>query len=351
MKVELAKQLKTKPLTKDLVFGKFFTDHMFEMNYKDGKWDEGKIVPYAPMMLDPATTAIHYGQGIFEGMKAYKNSDGKITTFRAKDNFARMNRSCEIMCMPKFDEEKALFALQELLKIEKDWIPTDPGTALYIRPFLFGTDPALGVHASHTYKFVIILCPVGAYYKNGLMPTKIRVEEFFVRACIGGTGEAKCMGNYGASLRAGEFAARDGYDQVLWLDGKDKKYIEEVGSMNIFFVIDGEVITPALTGSILHGVTRKSSVELLTKYGYKVSERKISIDEVETAAKSGKLTECFGTGTAAVVSPVGLLNYKGKNYEINGQKMGEVTAFLYDRLTGIQTGKYPDEFGWIQEVG
>lgn len=350
MNITLTKNKKQKPDFSKLGFGKYFTDHMLIMKYQDNAWGEPEIVPYDGFTLDPATSCLHYAQGIFEGAKAYKTADGDITVFRIDENFKRMNRSAERLCMPTFDSQKVIDALFELLKIEKEWIPVATGTALYIRPTMIAVDPVLGVHASHTYLLYIILSPVGAYYANGLQPTKILVEDTYVRACIGGTGEAKCMGNYACSLLAGELAVKKGYDQVLWLDGKEQKYVEEVGSMNMFFVIDGEVVTPALVGSILPGITRKSSIEVLKKYGYKVSERRISIDEVVEAYDNGKLDEAFGTGTAAVISPVGTITYKGKDMIINDNKMGKITEFLYDRITGIQNGKYADEFNWITEV-
>ncbi len=350
MKTTLTKNPKVKPDFSNLGFGKYFSDHMIVMDYDNGKWGEPEIVPYGEFGLSPATTCLHYAQGIFEGCKAYKTAEGKITLFRPEENFKRMNKSAERLCMPTFDGDKMLEALKEILVIEKDWIPSDEGKALYVRPTMIGTDPALGVHASHKYKFFIILSPVGAYYANGLTPTKIYIEDVYVRAAIGGTGEAKCMGNYAASLKAGEEANRKGFDQVLWLDAAERKYAEEVGSMNIFFVIDGVVVTPALNGSILPGITRKSSIEVLRDMGYTVEERKISVDEITKAYEEGKLNECFGTGTAAVISPVGQLTYKGKDMIVNGGKMGEITEKLYDRMTGIQTGRYEDKFGWVVKV-
>ena len=350
MKITLAKELKQKPDFSKLGFGKYFTDHMLVMDYENGAWKEPEIVPYAPFQIAPATNILHYAQGIFEGAKAYKNGEGKITVFRIDDNFTRMNKSATRLCMQNFDAKVVKEALFELIKIEKDWIPTNPGTALYIRPTLIANEEVLGVHASKKYRFFIILSPVGAYYANGLQPTKILVEENYVRACIGGTGEAKCMGNYAASLMGGELANAKGYDQALWLDGKEHKYVEEVGSMNMFFVIGDEVVTPALVGSILDGITRRSCIEVLKKYGYKISERRISMDEIVEAYENGQLKESFGSGTAAVISPVGLISYRGKDMLINNGKMGEITSFLYDKITGIQSERYEDEFGWVTEI-
>lgn len=350
MKITLTKNKKEKPDFTKLGFGKYFTDHMLIMNYHDGSWDEPEIVPYADFNLAPCTNVLHYGQGIFDGLKAYKTKEGKITMFRAYDNLNRINKSAERLCMPTIDVEKVMEGLKELLVIEQDWIPTAPGTALYIRPTMIANDKALGVHAAHNYIFYIILSPVGSYYAHGLAPTKIIIEEEYVRAPIGGTGEAKCMGNYAASLLAGEIANKKGYDQVLWLDGKEHKYVEEVGAMNIFFVIDGVVITPALVGSILHGVTRRSVIEVLTKDGYKVEERRISVDEVVKAQREGRLNEVFGSGTAAVISPVGVLNFRGEDLVINNNEMGEITHHAYARITSIQNGSAPDEFGWVIKV-
>lgn len=350
MKITLTKNPKQKPDFSNLGFGKYFTDHMLVMDYADGKWGEMEIIPYDTFSLSPSTTVLHYAQGIFEGCKAYKNAEGKITLFRPEENFKRFNRSAERLCMPTVDEDAVLEGLKKLIEIESDWIPTDIGKALYVRPTMIGTDPALGVHASHSYKFFIILSPVGAYYAHGLTPTKIYIEDQYVRAAIGGTGEAKCMGNYAASLKAGEEANAKGFDQVLWLDAKDRKYAEEVGSMNIFFVIDGVVVTPMLNGSILPGITRKSAIEVLKDMGYKVEERKVSVDELIEAYECGKLNECFGTGTAAVISPVGQLTYKGRDMIVNGGKMGDITTKLYDAITGIQVGKYADKFGWVVKV-
>jgi len=352
MKITLTKTPKTKPDFSKLGFGKYFTDHMIVMDYiaDKGGWQEIEIIPYEDFKLEPSTTVLHYAQGIFEGGKAYRTDDGKITVFRTDENFARMNKSAARLCMPQLPTEDVISALFELLKIDAEWIPTAPGTALYIRPTMIGTDNALGVHASHDYKFFIILSPVGAYYAHGLAPTKIYIEDFYVRAAIGGTGEAKCMGNYAASLKAGETAKQRGFDQVLWLDAAEKKYVEEVGSMNMFFVIDGVVVTPSLNGSILPGITRKSAIQVLKDAGYKVEERRVSVDELIAAYAAGKLEEAFGTGTAAVISPVGQISYKDKDMIINGNEMGEVTKFLYDRITGIQTGRYADKYGWVRKV-
>ncbi len=344
--------LKEKPKEGEaLGFGRYFTDYMFTMKYTKGKgWHDAKIEPNVPQPFDLATSVLHYAQGIFEGMKAFIQPDGSIAVFRPYENWARMNRSADRMCIPRFPEEVAEEGLEALLKLEKDWIPTAPGTALYIRPTIVATKVALGVHASTEYLFFIILSPVGSYYAHGLEPVKLIVEDFYSRSSLGGTGEAKCLGNYAASIKAGEIAEEKGFDQALWLDSAEKKYVEEVGSMNMFFVIGGEVVTPALTGSILPGITRKSCLQILREKGYAVAERRISIDEVAEAAKSGALSEAFGTGTAAVISPVGLIRYKDVDYTVNGGKMGEITRMLYDTITGIQYGKLPDPHGWRKAV-
>ena len=351
MQIISAEKLKEKPADQSkLGFGKIFTDYMLTMRYKNGAWDEPRIEPYGPVAFDLATTVFHYAQGIFEGLKAFRNEAGEVRVFRPEENFKRMNRSAERMCIPQIDEKKVLEGMYELLRLEKDWIPTAPGTALYIRPSIIATNVALGVHASSEYLFFIILSPVGSYYAHGLAPTRLLVEDYYTRATVGGTGEAKCIANYAVSLKAGEEAEKKGFDQVLWLDANEKKYVEEVGSMNMFFVIDGEVVTPELVGSILPGITRKSSIELLRAHGYKVSERRVSIDEVIEAQKNGKLNEAFGTGTAAVISPVGMMEYKGTDYVVNGGEMGEITKWLYDTITGIQTGRLPDPFGWVVKL-
>ena len=352
MKIIKRETLKQKPSPDaELGFGHYFTDYMFTMKYTQSEgWHDPMIEPNEPQRFDLGTSIFHYAQGIFEGMKAFIQPDGSIAVFRPEENWARMNRSAERMCIPQFPADVVEEGLEELLKLEKDWIPTKPGTALYIRPTIVATRVMLGVHASTEYLFFIILSPVGSYYAHGLEPTKLLVEDFYVRSAIGGTGEAKCLGNYAASMKAGEEAEKKGFDQVLWLDAKDKKYVEEVGSMNMFFVIKGEVVTPALVGSILPGITRKSCLQVLRDKGYPVSERRISIDEVVEASENGTLDEAFGTGTAAVISPVGLIRYKDKDYVINGGKMGEITKMLYDTITGIQYGKLEDVYGWRKSV-
>lgn len=337
---------KQKPQGK-LGFGKIFTDHMFVMEYHNGQWGNARIQPYAPFTLDPSTSVFHYGQAVFEGTKAYKNDKGEIRLFRPRNNFERMNESDARICIPPIDVDFVLGALKQLVLLEKDWIPTGEGESLYIRPTVIATETALGVHAAHDYIFFIILSPSGAYYAHGLEPVKLYVEEHYVRAARGGTGHHKVVGNYAASLKAGEKAAGLGYDQVMWLDAKEHKYVEEVGSMNIFFVLDGKVVTPALLGSILPGITRRSVIELLRSRGVEVEEKEVAIADIIEGAKNGKLTEVFGTGTAAVISPVGTIGYGDKDYLVGGGKMGEITRSVYDELTGIQTGKREDPFGWV----
>lgn len=342
-------QPKPKPDQSKLGFGTHFTDYMFNMDYtSDLGWHNPRIEPYAPFVLDPATMVLHYGQGIFEGMKAYRTGSGDVQLFRPRDNFKRLNYSARHLCMPEIEVDLALKALKELLRIEKDWVPSAPGTSLYIRPTMIATDPFLGVRASNTYRFYIMLSPVGAYYAEGFNPVKIMVTREHVRAVRGGVGDTKTMGNYAASLLAGQKAAQAGYTQVLWLDGIEQKYVEEVGSMNIFFDIDNELITPELSGSILPGITRDSVLQLARKWGLTVSERKIAIDEVMDAHQAGTLTEVFGSGTAAVISPVGVLRYEDKIIEIGDGKVGPMAQRFFEALTDIQYGRAEDELGWIE---
>lgn len=352
IRVELTKNPKEKPQDQSkLGFGNYYTDHMFLMNYDEGQgWHDPRIVPYAPIALDPAAMCLHYGQEVFEGLKAYRTADGRILLFRPDRNMARLNVSNDRLCIPPIDEEFAIEAIKKLVLVDKDWIPTEEGTSLYIRPFIFAVDAHVGVHPAHHLIFAIILSPVGAYYPEGLNPVKIYVEDEYVRAVKGGMGFTKTGGNYAASLKAQAEAEKKGYTQVLWLDGVERKYIEEVGTMNVFFVIDDEVITPELRGSILSGVTRMSCIDILRSWGMKVSERKLSIEEVAKAAEEGRLKEAFGSGTAAVISPIGELRWGDDVMVINDGKIGEISAKLYDNLTGIQWGKLPDEFGWTVEV-
>ncbi len=342
---------KEKPAADTLGFGKYFTDHMFIMDYTEGEgWHDARIIPFGPLSLHPASTVLHYGSEIFEGLKAYRRADGKVQLFRPMENIRRMNNSAERMCLPPIPEDMALEALTEFVKTEQEWTPSAPGTSLYLRPFMFGNDESLGVHAVHNATYVIIASPVGSYYKEGINPVKIMIESEDVRAVRGGTGEAKCGGNYAASNRAGKRAEEKGYSQVLWLDGVHRKYIEEVGAMNVMFKIAGEIVTPALSGSILPGITRKSIIEVLKGKGYTVSERLLSIDELKEAMANGTLEEAWGCGTAAVVSPIGELSYEGVQYAVNGGAIGAVTQMLYDTLTGIQWGKIDDPYGWTVQL-
>ena len=351
LSITKTEQPKPKPDETKLGFGTFLTDHMFNMDYNPDKgWHNPRIEPYAPLEMDPATMVLHYGQGVFEGLKAYRTDSGEIQLFRPKDNFKRLNRSNRLLCIPEFDETLALDALKQLLTVEKDWVPHAPETSLYIRPTIIATDPFLGVRASFTYRFFIILSPVGAYYAEGFNPVKIWVTRDHVRAVRGGVGEAKTLGNYAASLYAGDRAHREGYTQVLWLDGVEQNYVEEVGSMNIFFVIDDEIVTPMLNGSILPGITRDSVIQLAKMWNVKVSERQIRIDEVMDAHASGRLTEIFGSGTAAVISPVGELKYGDKVITVGDGKVGPMANKLYRAIVDIQYGKAEDPLGWIEKV-
>ncbi len=334
-----------------LGFGHVFTDHMFEMDYTEGiGWHDARVIPFENISLSPAAMVFHYGQEMFEGMKAYKGEDGSTYLFRPDMNAKRTNETNKRLCIPLIPEEDFVQAVEAVVKVDEDWIPTDEGTSLYIRPFIIATDEFLGVAPSKTYKFIIILSPSGAYYASGLAPVGIWIEDEYVRAVKGGMGFAKTGGNYAASLIAQVKAHDSGFSQVLWLDGVERKYIEEVGAMNIFFKINGKVVTPALNGSILPGVTRNSVIAVCKHWGYDVEERKVSVEELVNAAQTGELEEVFGTGTAAVVSPVGKLRYKDDVMTIGGGEIGELTQKLYDEITGIQWGKRDDPFGWRIKV-
>ncbi len=352
IRVERAKTLKPKPVDSDrLGFGNIFTDHMFMMNYDEGQgWHDPRIVPYGPLSLDPAAMCLHYGQEVFEGLKAYRAPDGRVLLFRPDKNMARLNVSNDRLCIPLIDEELGVEAIKKLVAMEQDWIPDGPDTALYIRPFIISVDPHLGVHPAHHLVFLIILSPVGCYYPEGLNPVKIYVERKYVRAVRGGMGFTKTAGNYAASLKAQEVAEEQGFTQVLWLDGVERKYIEEVGTMNVFFKINGEVVTPALQGSILGGITRMSCIEILRSWGVPVCERRLSLQEVIDAAENGTLEEAFGTGTAAVISPIGELKVDEEIITINRGQIGPMAQKLYDTLTDVQNGRAPDTFGWTVTV-
>lgn len=354
MNITINKTANPKPLpTEDnpLTFGTIFTDHMFVMDYETGKgWHNPRIEEYAPISLEPSAMVFHYGQEMFEGLKAYRTEDGRILLFRPDKNIERANNTNRRICIPEIPAEDFLQAIKEVVRVDQAWIPTKPGTSLYIRPFVIATDPFLGVRPSNTYKFMIILSPVGAYYPEGLDPVKIWIEDEYVRAVRGGIGEAKVGANYVASLKAQVKAHDEGYSQVLWLDGVERKYIEEVGAMNIFFKINGTVVTPVLNGSILPGVTRNSCIELCKTWGLPVEERKVSVDELIAAAKDGSLEEVWGSGTAAVISPVGHLRYGDEVMQIQDGGIGEISQKLYDTVTGIQLGKIDGPEGWVVEV-
>lgn len=352
IKITKAATLKAKPEDESkLGFGQIFTDHMFVMDYTEGKgWHDARIVPYAPFSLDPACVVFHYAQEIFEGMKAYRTADNKIQLFRPDCNAKRMQDSADRLCIPQIPVDDYIEAVKTLVRVEKDWVPHSDGASLYIRPFVFANDVTLGVHASKHYIFCIICSPSGAYYAEGINPVKIYVEDDYIRAAPGLTGFTKCGGNYAASIKAGDLAEKAGYSQVLWLDGVEKKYVEEVGSMNILFKIDGEIYTAPCVGTVLPGVTRRSIIELCKDWGYTVHEERLAIADIMQASKDGKLEEVFGCGTAAVVSPVKELKWKDEVAYIGEGKIGPLTQKLYDTMTGMQWGKIPDDKGWIVPV-
>lgn len=351
LEITLSKTKKEKPQADQLEFGKVFTDHMFIMDYMQGQgWYNPRIVPYQPITLEPSSMIFHYGQSVFEGLKAYLTDQDEVILFRPEKNFERLNRSNDRLCIPEIDVEFALTALKQLISVDREWIPQAEGTSLYIRPFVIATEPYLGVSVSDRYQFIIIMSPVGSYYKEGIHPVKIAVETEYTRTVRGGTGEAKTGGNYASSLKAQEVSEKLGYSQVLWLDGVEKKYIEEVGSMNVFFKINGEVVTPALNGSILQGVTRASIIELLQYWKIPVVERQISMKEVYDAYQAGQLEEAFGTGTAAVISPIGEFLWNDEKLIVNNGETGELSKKVYDTLTGIQSGKLADPLGWVTKL-
>jgi len=351
IKFEKRNDLKTKPDQTALGFGKYMADYMFVCDWdREIGWHDARIVPEGPIEIDPACMVLHYAQETFEGLKAYRTDDGKIQLFRPEMNAARMIRSNERLCMPGFPVEDFVEAVKAVVKANIDWVPSEPNTSLYIRPFMFATENALGVHMAKAYKFMILCSPVGAYYASGLDPVKIYVEDELVRAVAGGTGFTKCGGNYAGSIAGQVKAEKLGYEQVLWLDGNERKYVEEVGSMNIMFKIDDEIWTAPIEGTVLPGVTRDSMLHILRDWGYTVREERLAIDDLMKAGKEGRLKEVFGTGTAAVISPVGELRYKDDVVVINDMKTGELTQKLYDTLTGIQWGKLEDKYNWTVEV-
>ncbi|MBR3741762.1 MAG: branched-chain amino acid aminotransferase [Clostridia bacterium] len=351
IKMNLTTAPKAKPDWNNLGFGKIFTDHMFIMDWdSENGWHDARIEPFGPLVLHPAATVFHYGAEIFEGLKAYRRPDGDVQLFRPWENIKRLNASAERLSLPQVDEAFTLDALKKFVALEKDWVPSLPGTSLYLRPFLFGNDETLGVHTIHHAKYVVIASPVGAYYAEGLNPVKIMIETQDVRAVRGGTGYTKCGGNYAASMRAGDRAAAEGYSQVLWLDGVERKYIEEVGAMNVMFLINGVVVTPQLTGSILPGITRKSCIELLREMGYTVEERLLSVEELSQALRDGALEEAWGCGTAAVISPIGELRMGQAHYQVADGGIGKLSQKLYDTLTSIQWGTAPDTHQWTCKV-
>ena len=351
IKVNKTNEKKIKPPPSDMIFGKNFSDHMFLMDYNEKYgWHNARIEPYGALSFEPSAMVFHYGQELFEGLKAYKTKTGEVQLFRPRKNIERMNLTNERLCIPTIDPDNALEAIKSIVKFDIDWVPEETDYSLYIRPFIIATDPFIGVRPSSSYLFCIILSPVGAYYPEGINPVKIYVETEYVRAVKGGIGFVKAGANYAASLKAQAKAKDLGYTQVLWLDGVERKYIDEVGTMNVFFIIDNKVITPSLEGSILPGVTRDSCIQLLKDWGYAVEERRLALSEIVDAAKENKLNEAFGTGTAAVISPIGLLNNSGNVIEINNGEIGPVAQKLYDTITGIQYGGIADTRNWIEKI-
>jgi len=351
IRIQKTTSKKERPKDKDLAFGTVFTDHMFVVNFEEEKgWYDPRVEPYAPLPLDPATAVLHYGQSLFEGLKAFRGKDGRIRLFRPDKHVARLNRTAHRMCIPAIDPELILKSWTTLIDVDREWVPSAVGTSLYIRPTVIASEPFLGVRPARQYLYYVILSPVGPYYPEGLAPTRIKVIDTYVRAVAGGLGEAKTSANYAASLYAAEEAKHEGFTQVLWLDGVEHKYIEEVGTSNIMLRIGDEVITPPLAGTILAGVTRDSALALLKSWGVRVSERAITIDEVVAAADNDTLHEVWATGTAAVISPVGELAYKGRRLVVNQGRIGDMAQKLYDTIVAIQYGAAPDPHGWTVVV-
>jgi branched-chain amino acid aminotransferase len=351
IRISQASVKKTKPRDSDLTFGTVFTDHMFVMDFQEEKgWYDPRIEPYGPITLDPAAAVLHYAQAVFDGLKAFRGRDGAVRLFRPQKHVERLVQSSQRLCIPPLDPELALKSLVTLVGMEKDWVPSTVGTSLYVRPTIIASEPFLGVRPAKSYIYYVILSPVGAYYPEGINPVKILVVDKYVRAVEGGVGGAKTGVNYAASLYAAEEAKHAGFTQVLWLDGRERKYIDEVGTMNIMLKLGDEVVTPPLSGTILAGVTRDSALTLMRDWGLRVSERPVTIDEVASAARKGTLQEVWGTGTAAVISPVGELAYQGERIVVNEGKIGKLTQRLYDAIVGIQYGTAPDTRGWTVPV-
>lgn len=351
IRIKVADQRKPKPEDDSLKFGEVFTDHMFVMDFEESKgWHDPRIVPFGPLPISPAATALHYGQTIFEGLKAYRTEDDRALLFRPRDNARRLNASARRLCMPEVEEETFVHAIETLVNFERDWIPSAEGTSLYIRPLMFATEEHLALKPAARYTFAIILSPVGSYYPRGIAPTKIFVETEEVRSAPGGVGAAKTGGNYARCLDAEVRASEMGYDQVLWLDGREREYVEEVGAMNVFFRLGDTLVTPPLTGTILPGITRDSVLTVLEDWKVPTEERRIALSEILEAHEQGTLREAFGAGTAAVISPIGQLRLNDRDMEINSGRMGEITSRLYETLTGIQTGQLEDKFGWTVEI-
>jgi len=351
IRIERTSTPRPRPNETELGFGKYFTDHMLLVEFEQGRgWHSPRIVPYGPLHLDPAAAVLHYGQELFEGMKAFRGADGRVRLFRPDRNCVRMNDGAGRICMPEIDPKWMEELVTELVRVDEDWVPRAPGTALYIRPTMIATEGFLGVRPAHKYLFYVILSPVGAYFSGGMEPVKIWVEPKYVRAARGGLGAIKTGANYAASLLAAEQAKKAGYAQVLWLDAAEHRWFEEVGTMNLFVKIGDEIATAPLGGSILPGVTRDTVIQLLRDWGMKVNERPVSIEEVATASSRGDLAEIFGTGTAAVISPVKELAFRGESFTVGNGAIGPVARRLYDTITGIQAGTLPDPHGWVRTI-
>lgn len=350
LKIDIERTSKSRlPQTdfENLPFGKVYTDHMFMADYRDGEWKNLRIIPYGHIPMSPATPALHYGQSIFEGMKGYASSSGDVLVFRPLDNLKRLNISADRMCMPALPEDIFMDSLTTLLDLDRKWVPKNEGSSLYIRPFMFSADEYIGIRPSIDFTFMIILCPVGAYYST---PVKVKIETHYTRAVEGGTGYAKAGGNYGGAIYPAKLAQDQGYHQLVWTDGKEHKYIEESGTMNVMFVIDNTLVTPALGDSILAGITRDSVLKIAKSWGMKVEERKISVDELVSALQKGKVTEAFGAGTAATIAHIELIGHEGKDYYLPPIEKREFANKVYNELEGMKRGSRPDPFGWITKM-